>query len=124
VLVVEDNLEVGKFCTQVLDDLGYKSVWVASAEEALGKLGTDGQGFDVVFSDVVMPGMGGVELVKRLTVSLPTMPIILATGYSHVLAQEGTYGADLLQKPYSAEQLSRALHAVIASTKNIDSKSP
>ena len=114
VLVVEDNLEVGKFCTQVLDDLGYRSVWVASAEEALARLGTDGGGFDVVFSDVVMPGMGGVELVKRLAMSLPDMPIILATGYSHVLAQEGTHGADLLQKPYSADQLSQALQAIVA----------
>jgi PAS domain S-box-containing protein len=113
VLVVEDNVEVGRFCTQVLDDLGYKSVWVSSAEDALEKLGSDGGGFDVVFSDVVMPGIGGVELAKRLEQLLPQLPIILATGYSHVLAQEGAHGVDLLQKPYSADQLSQALRSVM-----------
>lgn len=112
VLVVEDNIEVGRFSTQVLDDLGYKTVWVASAEEALEKLGADGSGFDVVFSDVVMPGMGGVELAKRLAQTMPAMPIILATGYSHVLAQESAHGFELLPKPYSADQLSRMLRKV------------
>ena len=112
VLVVEDNVEVGRFSTQVLDDLGYNTVWVASAEEALEKLGQNGSGFDVVFSDVVMPGMGGVELAKRLARVMPAMPIILATGYSHVLAQESDHGFDLLPKPYSADQLSRMLRKV------------
>jgi PAS domain S-box-containing protein len=113
VLVVEDNVEVGKFSTQVLDDLGYKSVWVSNAEDALEKLGADGSGFDIVFSDVVMPGIGGLELARKLGQALPHIPIILATGYSHVLAQEGAPGVDLLQKPYSADQLSQALRQAI-----------
>ncbi|MES3097796.1 response regulator [Sphingomonas aerolata] len=114
VLVVEDNISVGQFATQLLDDLGYRTAWVTSAEDALERLGADGGGFDIVFSDVVMPGMGGVELARRLANDLPVLPVVLASGYSHVLVQEGVEGIELLRKPYSASQLSAALQRRIA----------
>lgn len=112
VLVVEDNVEVGRFSTQVLQDLGYETTWASTAEEALKKLGPDGVGFDLVFSDVVMPGMGGVALAEILRQRIPDLPVVLASGYSHVLAQEGAHGFELLQKPYSAETLSKTLRRV------------
>ncbi|GJD79360.1 Sensor histidine kinase RcsC [Methylobacterium gregans] len=112
VLLVEDNIEVGRFCTQILDDLGYATVWAANAEEALERLGPDGGGFDVVFSDVVMPGMGGFALAETLRERLPALPVVLASGYSHVLAREADHGFELLHKPYSAEQLARVLQRV------------
>jgi PAS domain S-box-containing protein len=115
ILIVEDNIEVGRFSTEALRDLGYRTVLVPNAEEALQRLGSDGSGFDAVFSDVVMPGIGGLELAKRLRRTLPGLPVVLASGYSHVLAQEGAHGFELLQKPYSADQLSRALERVVAS---------
>lgn len=114
VLVVEDNISVGQFATQLLDDLGYRTTWVTSAEDALERLGPDGDGFDIVFSDVVMPGMGGVELARRLANDLPVLPVVLASGYSNTLAQEGVEGIELLRKPYSATQLSAALQRRIA----------
>ncbi|TNC04483.1 PAS domain S-box protein [Methylobacterium terricola] len=113
VLVVEDNIEVGKFATQILEDLGYRTEWVANAETALKRLGPDGDGFDAVFSDVVMPGMGGIALAEELRRRLPTLPVVLASGYSHVLAQNGNHGFELLHKPYSADQLSRVLRRVV-----------
>ncbi len=114
VLVVEDNLEVGRFATQILEDLGYRTTWAVNAEEALDRLGADGGGFDAVFSDVVMPGMGGIALAKHLRQHRPGLPVLLASGYSHVLAQDGTEGFDLLHKPYSAEQLGRILRQLTA----------
>ncbi|AWN43593.1 hybrid sensor histidine kinase/response regulator [Methylobacterium durans] len=112
ILVVEDNIGVGQFATQILEDLGYRPTWVANAEEALDRLGSDGAGFELVFSDVVMPGMGGVALAHELQRRLPRLPVVLASGYSHVLAQETSHGFELLHKPYSAEQLGRILHQV------------
>ncbi|MBA9070230.1 PAS domain S-box-containing protein [Methylobacterium sp. RAS18] len=109
VLVVEDNVEVGRFATQILEDLGYDTTWAANAEEALTRLGADGAGFDAVFSDVVMPGMNGVELGREIRRRCPGLPVVLASGYSHVLAREGGHGFELLQKPYSAEQISHIL---------------
>ncbi|GJD52802.1 Sensor histidine kinase RcsC [Methylobacterium crusticola] len=114
VLVVEDNVEVGRFATQILQDLGYATVWAVNAEDALDRLGPDGGGFEAVFSDVVMPGMGGIALAKELRQRLPGLPVVLASGYSHVLAQEGAHGFELLHKPYSAEQLGRILRRAVA----------
>ncbi len=59
-----------------------------------------------------MPGMGGVALAEELRRRLPDLPVVLASGYSHVLAEEGTHGFELLHKPYSAEQISRVLNKV------------
>jgi DNA-binding NtrC family response regulator len=82
---------------------------VTNAETALERLGADGGGFEAVFSDVVMPGMGGIALAQELRQRLPAMPVLLASGYSHVLAENDAHGFELLHKPYSADQLSRIL---------------
>lgn len=113
ILVVEDNVEVGRFATQILEDLGYSTVLATNAEDALAELEKVPFRFDAVFSDVVMPGMGGIELAKSLRVSHPTLPVILTSGYSHVLAQEGVHDFELVQKPYSVDQLSRVLRDAV-----------
>ncbi len=114
VLVVEDNAEVGTFTTQSLAELGYTTVWAADAQEALAELAADATRFDIVFSDVVMPGMNGIELGKAIRERYPTLPVVLTSGYSNVLAQDGTHGFELLHKPYSVEQLSRVLSKAMA----------
>jgi CheY-like chemotaxis protein len=114
VLVVEDNVEVGRFATQILQDLGYETTWAANADKALAHLGPDGSGFEAVFSDVVMPGMNGVDLAREVRRRCLGLPVVLTSGYSDVLAQEGAHGFDLLHKPYSTEQLSRILRRVTA----------
>ena len=113
VLVVEDNVAIGEFCTQILSDLGFRTTWAVNAEDALEKLGAADQSFDAVFSDVVMPGMGGFVLAKTLLERLPTMPVLLTSGYSHVLAEDDDHGFALLKKPYSAEQLAKTLDKVM-----------
>ncbi|WP_295475196.1 PAS domain-containing protein [uncultured Pseudomonas sp.] len=115
VLVVEDNPDVGAFATQALAELGYVTVLATDADSALAELGEDAAGFDVVFSDVVMPGMSGLQLVNELRQLYPQLPVVLTSGYSHVLAKHGTDGFELLHKPYSVEQLSRILRKVTQS---------
>jgi PAS domain S-box-containing protein len=114
VLVVEDNVAVGSFATQTLAELGYLTVWASDAEQALAELGSDADRFDVVFSDVVMPGMDGIDLAREIHRRHGDLPVLLASGYSHVLADKGTKGFELLHKPYSVEALSRALRKVVA----------
>jgi PAS domain S-box-containing protein len=111
VLVVEDNVEVGKYSTQILEDLGYVTTWAANAYEALELLKERHQ-FDLVFSDVVMPGMGGVELGEEIRRHYPDLPVILTSGYSDVLADEGRHGFELLHKPYAVEDLSRLFRRI------------
>lgn len=109
VLVVEDNRDVGMFTTDALGELGYATMLTHSADEALKALARDAGRYDVVFSDVVMPGMTGVELAQEVRQRYPDLPVVLTSGYSQGLAQHGTSGFELLQKPYSIEQLSRVL---------------
>ena len=112
VLVVEDNLEVGRFCTQILEDLGHRPVWTENAEAALTALAASPEPFDAVFSDVVMPGMGGIALARLLREKFPELPVVLTSGYSHVLAQDDAHGFELLRKPYSAQELAAMLRQV------------
>lgn len=120
VLVVEDNVDVGTFSTQLLDDLGYRTVWAANAAEALALIETQPDAFDVVFTDVVMPGISGVELGLTIRRNYPALPVVLTSGYSHVLAEEGRHGFELLRKPYAADELSRILARVLDSVPSID----
>jgi two-component system NtrC family sensor kinase len=112
VLVVEDNAEIGKFAADALAGLGYGTTLVGNATHALEELTSDAGRFDVVFSDVVMPGMTGIELAQEIRRRHHDLPVVLTSGYSHVLSQNGTFGFELLQKPYSIEQLARVLHKV------------
>jgi PAS domain S-box-containing protein len=111
VLIVEDNPEVGQFAQATLDELGYATDYVESGEAALALLSSDAGRFDIVFSDVMMPGMTGIELAETIRHRHPGLPVLLTSGYSHVLVEHGSSGFDLLNKPYSMEELSAALRA-------------
>ena len=114
VLVVEDNDDVGRFSTELLEDLGYAVRRVANANAALAILGENEFAVDLVFSDVIMPGMNGVELASIIRERYPGLPVVLTSGYSNVLAESAHRGFELIQKPYSVESLSRILRKAIA----------
>jgi PAS domain S-box-containing protein len=114
VLVVEDNDDVGQFSTELLEDLGYTVRRVASADAALAILAKDEFSADLVFSDVIMPGMNGVELAGVIRERYPGLPVVLTSGYSNVLAENAHRGFELIQKPYSVELLSRILRKAIS----------
>jgi PAS domain S-box-containing protein len=114
VLVVEDNDEVGQFSTELLEDLGYQVSRVPNATSALAILAENEFVTDLVFSDVIMPGMNGVELAGVIRERYPGLPVVLTSGYSHVLADNAHRGFDLIQKPYSVEALSRILRKAMS----------
>ena len=120
-LVVEDNIEVGRFSTELLKDLGYAIKWVTDAEAALAALSENAAGFDLVFSDVIMPGMNGVELATVLRERYPGLPVVLTSGYSSVLAENVDRGFELIRKPYSVEALSHTLRKAIARRSSVGS---
>jgi PAS domain S-box-containing protein len=114
VLVVEDNDDVGRFSTELLEDLGYVVRRVANANAALAILSENEFAVDLVFSDVIMPGMNGVELAGIIRERYPGLPVVLTSGYSNVLAESAHRGFELIQKPYSVESLSRILRKAIS----------
>jgi CheY-like chemotaxis protein len=107
VLVVDDNEEVGRFSAELLEDLGYSVRRAPNAKQALAMLAEDEFAIDLVFSDVIMPGMDGVEFATLLRERYPGLPVVLTTGYSNVLAENTHLGFELIRKPYSVEVLSR-----------------
>ena len=100
-LVVEDNVDVAEFAVGALRELEYSVVLARNADEALAELERDASRFHVVFSDVVMPGMNGLDLARTIRDRLPELPVILTSGYSELLARDPGHGFTLLRKPYS-----------------------
>ncbi|UXY15371.1 response regulator [Chitiniphilus purpureus] len=108
ILYVEDNAMLRATIADYLDELGHEAVAVASAEEALGEL-QHGR-FDVLFTDVSLPGRSGIELAREAVVLQPEMALVLASG--HDLAQERDrlgVCATLLPKPFDLDQLEQVL---------------
>jgi len=111
VLVVEDDPIVAMTVGAALEDAGFSVARAATADEALPLL-VEG-GVDLLFSDVVMPGsMSGVDLAREAQRRFPTLPIILATGYSEEIAR--ATGVQVLPKPYRIDQLVGILDTVLA----------
>jgi len=114
VLVVEDNAEVAASTVDALDQLGFTTVLATNGLEGLQKIANDADRFDVVFSDVVMPGMTGIEMGREIRRLHGNLPVVLASGYSNVLAAGGTDGFELIHKPYSIANVSRILRRAAA----------
>ncbi|MEP7056442.1 MAG: response regulator [Caldimonas sp.] len=107
-LLVEDNDELGQATETLLTLFGYRVTRASSAEEAIELLDAGDAQFDVVLSDVVMPGgMNGVSFAQYLRKDLPDMPIILITGYASHLRDKR--GFEILQKPCAPDVLLAAL---------------
>ena len=96
ILVVEDNEDVGRFSTELLQDLGYATRRADNAKQALALIAADHGAFDLVFSDVIMPGMNGVEMARIIREQYPHLPVVLTSGYSNVLAQNTDHGFELI----------------------------
>ncbi|WP_426318200.1 PAS domain S-box protein [Pseudoduganella sp. R-43] len=119
VLVVDDQPEVLEMTVQLIESLGYLALSAHSGQAALDLLSHE-PGISILFSDVVMPGMNGLELASSAIELAPMLKVILATGYmnSFLLEQRHGFGLDnfpLLQKPFSFEDVARQLK-VLATT--------
>jgi CheY-like chemotaxis protein len=107
ILVVEDNLDSQFLICEMLTAFGHANDGVAHAEAALEKLA--GGRYNVLFSDVSLPGMSGVELARRALGADPQLKVIFASGYGDSLLRQVEFPYLSLQKPYEIEQLQKAL---------------
>jgi PAS domain S-box-containing protein len=113
ILMVEDNPDVAELGQVLLEELGYDVVSADSAERALVLL-SDSIHVDLVFSDVVMPGMSGIELAGMLRRQHPELPVVLTTGYSDVVPGEETGEVPILAKPYKLSTLASTFQQALA----------
>jgi len=79
VLVIDDDAVVGRSFDRVLSDKGYEVSTALSGEEAMDTI--DETKFDVVFTDIKMPGMDGLEVAERIKARCPWTPVVVITGY-------------------------------------------
>lgn len=114
ILLVEDDLIVREHILAQLRDLGCHVIVASNGEQALAILATDVP-FNVLFTDVVMPGMSGVELAHQARVLRPGLGVLLSSGYTfEALQHQGRLDPpiQLLNKPYGKTLLVQALAAV------------
>ena len=115
VLIVDDEENIRELTRLALEAAGYEVGEAANGLEAFAIIGGD-EAWDAVLLDQKMPGMVGIEILRRLTVMLPTTPVIMMTAYASVdLAVEAMkLGAtDFVRKPMTPEILRNALTAAL-----------
>lgn len=114
VLVVDDDPVVGKSFNRVLSQKGYIVVTAENAAQALDKMRE--QEYDVVFTDIKMPGMSGIELAEEVKARRPWTPVVIVTGFGSTDSQARAKAAGVsafLNKPLSPEMIEEsAAHAI------------
>ncbi|HEU4681660.1 MAG TPA: response regulator [Gemmatimonadales bacterium] len=107
VLLVDDEGAVRRFARRVLEREGYSVREARDGVEALDLLRQGGVSFDVVVTDIVMPRLNGVELMRALATSHPELPVILMSGYATAaLSDLGIIApCSILPKPFTPERL-------------------
>jgi signal transduction histidine kinase/two-component SAPR family response regulator len=112
ILVVEDTPDMLKILCKQLSKLGHLSKGVSDAEKALQELASGK--FDVLLTDVNLPGISGFELARKAFADTPSMKLIISSGYG-IFPSEGLgFGAIFLPKPYNFERLTIVLAEISA----------
>lgn len=115
VLVVDDDPVVRKSFDRVLSSKGYAVITAESGEEALHKL--DEERYDIVYSDVRMPGMSGLEVAENVKARRPWTPVVIITGYGTEAAEARAKAAGVssfLHKPLSPEMIEDSVRDTLA----------
>ncbi len=117
VLLVEDESTILDMLKIMLKKMGYKVLAANSPDKALGIAEKSDVVIDLVITDVVMPGMNGIELEKKLKEFYPNLKCLFISGYTpNVIAHHGVLDSDIqfIQKPFSQEALSDKIRSVLA----------
>ncbi len=116
ILVIDDEPAVLKITGRILEADGFRVRLASDGESALASVAREGRP-DLVLTDLIMPGMGGAEVARRLGAEWPDLPILFVSGYSTEDFRR-EWGVDsklfLLQKPFTAEQLIQKVAAVLS----------
>ena len=117
IVIADDQEAVREICTSVATALGYRATGVASGQEAMRLWQQDPP--DVLVSDVRLPDMSGVELLKRLRQVWAAVPVLLTTAYGTIgMAVEAMKlgAADYITKPFEIEEMRLLLQACVRQT--------
>jgi DNA-binding NtrC family response regulator len=116
ILVVEDEEKVRKLIVGILTQQGYKVLEASYGDDALSMLGKHKVPIHLILVDVVMPGMSGPDLVKRLVSLHPKMKVLYMSGYTDsTIVHHGVLekGVNYVQKPFTMDGLAKKVREVL-----------
>ncbi len=114
VLVIDDDSGVLELMEAYLSRQGFQVIGVPNGEDALGTL--DDTQPDLIILDLVLPGMGGLDVLRQLKQALPRIPVVMFSGHAHtrnVVEAMRRGASDFLPKPFELEELDLALQNVL-----------
>ncbi len=114
ILIVEDNDGVRHFTAGGLKRLGYQVISVENGIKAVSLIEKQGKTVSLVFTDMIMPEMGGMELAETLRTRFPEIPVLFSTGYTDdFLNGQGNIPDTLIYKPYTIDEVARQIRLVL-----------
>ena len=120
VLLVDDNEDLGAMMVEYLHEVGHRATAASTAERAIELL--EDQAFDVIVTDVSLPGMSGIALAKSVALRWPDVGIVISSGYGDLLARD-YFPAELesvvvlMAKPCELKELPATLADAVARRK-------
>lgn len=119
ILIAEDDVSMQHFLCKALSQAGHEVEARSDGVEAFKVLTMDGARYDLLLTDIVMPGMDGMELAHRASTHDAAIKIMFITGFAATVAND-TGGPDrpIMQKPFHLNALVSQVNALLASDKN------
>src|SRR5271170_4232113 len=118
ILVVDDEDMLLSMTETILSDYGYKILTANNGTKALAVLSRDDVKVDLVMTDLVMPGMGGRELVERIRQLAPSMKILCTSGYA--MPADKKSGTAYLHKPFTSDSLLAKVKHVLSGAASVN----
>ncbi len=114
---VDDETSIVEVARIMLRKLGYRVTVFSNPHEALDYLRTTNEAISLLMTDLSMPGVSGIDLIRTFTKNRPNLPTILLTGYGKAFDSTGAVGlniAEVIHKPFTMEQLSTAIELALS----------
>lgn len=116
ILVVEDEPALRMILQRALTAIGYTVLLACNADEALDQCARHAGIIHLILTDVVMPGMSGLALVREITRTRPTLPVLFMSGYADTMLDQSVLpdvDVHFLSKPFTAAEVARKVRAAI-----------
>lgn len=116
ILLVDDEEAIVRMVGSMLTRLGYRVTSCTSSIEAMEKFKTEPGRFDLLFTDMTMPGMTGIKLAREVKKAMPHLPVIICTGYSEKLDEAGCKALGMegyIMKPVTTREVAATVRRVL-----------
>lgn len=114
ILLAEDDKSMREFLTLSLKKSGYEVTACEDGSEAYKTISQDGAKYDLLLTDIVMPGMDGIELSRKAQALFPNIKIMYITGFTASAAQNDDANIKLLSKPFHLGDLVTQVQELLA----------